>query len=139
MSNSSIYVKIYQNSEKKYQKCKKSSKICQKSSKIFEKFENKAKCIKYPKNLKFVLKCQNQTIYAPKPWNNLDPWPFLIPSPNIQKTKFFQFLLLASSLAQKLKKFCFLDIWVGIHLVVSEYKVVILGKIFTFWSKTNKI
>ena len=67
MFKTSIYVKIYQNSEKKYQKCKKSSKICQKSSKIFEKFENKAKCIKYPKNLKFVLKCQNQTIYAPKP------------------------------------------------------------------------
>ena len=35
--------------KKKYQKCKKSSKICQKSSKIFEKFENKAKCIKYQK------------------------------------------------------------------------------------------
>ena len=56
----------------------------------------------------------------------LDLWPFLIPSPDIQKTKFFQFLLLASSLAQKLKKFCFLDVWVGIHLVVSGYRVVII-------------
>ena len=56
----------------------------------------------------------------------LDSWPFLIPSPDIQKTKFFQFLLLASSLAQKLKKFCFLDVWVGIHLVVLGYKVVMI-------------
>ena len=47
-------------------------------------------------------------------------------NPDIQKTKFFQFLLLASSLAQKLKKFCFLDVWVGIHLVVSGYRVVII-------------
>ena len=59
-------------------------------------------------------------------------------NPDIQKTKFFQFLLLASSLAQKLKKFCFLDIWVGIHLVVSEYKVVILGKILHFGQKPTK-
>ena len=126
MFKTSIYVKIYQNSEKKYQKCKKSSKICQKSSKIFENVENYAKCIIYPKNLKFDLKCHNPTIYASKPLKFLDSWPFLIPSPDIQKTKFFQFLLLASSLAQKLKKFCFLDVWVGIHLVVLGYRVVII-------------
>ena len=135
MSKISINIKIHQ---KQWEKIEKSSKNSQKSSKIFENVENYAKCIIYPKNLKFVLKCQNQTIYAPKPWNNLDPWPFLIPSPNIQKTKFFQFLLLASSLAQKLKKFSFLDICVGIHLVVSGYKVVILGKNFKFGQKPFK-
>ena len=126
MSKTSIYVKIHQNNWRKSQKCKKSSKIHQKSSKIFENVENYAKCIIYPKNLKFDLKCQNQTINVPKPLKFFDSWPFLIPSPDIQKTKFFQFLLLASSLAQKLKKFCFLDVWVGIHLVVSGYRVVII-------------
>ena len=59
-------------------------------------------------------------------------------NPDIQKTKFFQFLLLASSLAQKLKKFSFLDICVGIHLVVSGYKVVILGKKSKFGQKPFK-
>ena len=132
-------IHLCQNPSKTEEKIEKSSKNSQKSSKIFENVENYAKCIIYSKNLKFDLKCQNPTIYASKPLKFLDLWPFLIPSPDIQKTKFFQFLLLASSLAQKLKKFCFLDIWVGIHLVVSEYKVVILGKNFTFWSKTYQI
>ena len=139
MSKTSIYVKIHQKNWRNSQKYEKILQNSPKFSKIFENVENYAKCIIYSKNLKFDLKCQNQTINVPKPLKFLDSWPFLIPSPDIQKTKFFQFLLLASSLAQKLKKFCFLDIWVGIHLVVSEYKVVILGKIFTFWSKTNKI
>ena len=124
------------------EKIEKSSKNSQKSSKIFENVENYAKCIIYPKNLKFVLKCQNQTINVPKPLKFLDSWPFLIPSPDIQKTKFFQFLLLASSLAQKLKKFCFLDVWVGIHLVVSGCRVVIiciLSQNRQKWAKTTKV
>ena len=119
-------IHLCQNPSKTVKKIEKFSKIRQKSSKIFENVENYAKCIIYPKNLKFVLNCQNQTINVPKPLKFLDLWPFLIPSPDIQKTKFFQFLLLASSLAQKLKKFCFLDVWVGIHLVVSGYRVVII-------------
>ena len=81
---------------------------------------------KLSKTLEICLKMSKSNKNVPKPLKFLDSWPCLIPSPDIQKTKFFQFLLLASSLAQKLKKFCFLDVWVGIHLVVSGYRVVII-------------
>ena len=121
-----IYVKIHEKRGKNSQKCKKSSKIHQKSIKIFEYFENYVKCMNYPEKVEICFKMSKSNIYASKPLKLLDSWPFLIPSPDIQKTKFFQFLLLASSLAQKLKKFCFLDVWVGIHLVVSGYRVVII-------------
>ena len=125
----------------------KTSNLCEnpwkKGKKILKNVKNPPKFIKNPskflnilkimqnvwtiqKKWKYALKCQNQTINVPKPLKFLDSWPFLIPSPDIQKTKFFQFLLLASSLAQKLKKFCFLDVWVGIHLVVLGYKVVMI-------------
>ena len=61
----------------------------------------------YPEKVEICFKMSKSNIYASKPLKLLDSWPFLIPSPDIQKTKFFQFLLLASSLAQKLKNFVF--------------------------------
>ena len=49
-------IHLCQNPSRTMKKIEKSSKIRQKSSKIFENVENYAKCIIYPKNLKFVLK-----------------------------------------------------------------------------------
>ena len=39
MFKTSIYVKIYQNSEKNYQKCEKSPKICKNPPKYFKKLK----------------------------------------------------------------------------------------------------
>ena len=39
MSKTSIYVKIYQNSEKNYQKCEKSPKICKNPPKYFKELK----------------------------------------------------------------------------------------------------